>query len=86
MVLVCEIYKSKKDEELYLYIDKDKGLDDVPEALKEKINCEKPILTLPLTPERKLARADIQTVLSDLETKGFYLQLPPTDFPNPEEQ
>jgi uncharacterized protein YcgL (UPF0745 family) len=80
MQCLCEIYKSKKQEELYLYIDKAAGFERVPQELLDKINCDKAIMTLLLTPERKLSRADVSKVLSDIEVKGYYLQLPPTEF------
>ncbi len=85
MKILCDIYKSKKQEELYLYIDKLKGLEHVPSQLLEKINTEKIVLSLVLTPERKLARADINKVLGEIQSKGYYLQMPPlphTETPN----
>jgi uncharacterized protein YcgL (UPF0745 family) len=35
-------------------------------------------MTLVLAPERKLARADVAEVLTSIEQRGFYLQMPPT--------
>jgi len=32
-----------------------------------------------LTPERKLAREDIVTVLDNLEKQGYHLQMPPPE-------
>jgi uncharacterized protein YcgL (UPF0745 family) len=32
-----------------------------------------------LTPERKLAREDIATVLDNLERQGYHLQMPPAE-------
>ena len=34
-------------------------------------------MTLFLTPEKKLARADVQQVLGDIAEKGYFLQMPP---------
>jgi uncharacterized protein YcgL (UPF0745 family) len=34
-------------------------------------------MTMLLHPERKLARADINKVLADIEEQGYYLQMPP---------
>ena len=36
------------------------------------------VMTIALTPERKLARADVNEVLAAIEEQGFYLQMPPT--------
>ncbi len=78
MKILCDIYKSKKNEELYIYVAKADGLNRVPEELKIKINCEKPIMGLILTPDRKLSRADVVKVMAELEEKGYYLQMPPS--------
>jgi len=79
MQVECVIYKSKKQEELYLYIDASKQLNEFPAELLGKINTEKPIMNLTLSPERKLARADVVKVMQEIQQKGFYLQLPPND-------
>ncbi len=34
-------------------------------------------MTLMLTPTRKLARADVDKVMAEVHSKGFYLQMPP---------
>jgi len=79
MQVECVIYKSKKQEELYLYIDASKQLNEFPAELLGKINTEKPIMNITLSPERKLARADVVKVMQEIQQKGFYLQLPPND-------
>ena len=78
MKRLCQIYKSPRREEMYLYVDKARGLDDVPEALLRQFGEPEPVMTLLLTPERKLARADTEEVLAQIEQQGFYLQMPPT--------
>lgn len=82
MKLLCDIYKSKKKEELYLYVSKAEGLERVPEELQAKINCEKPIMGLVLTPERKLSRVDVSKVIAEINEKGYYLQMPPSLYDN----
>ena len=74
---ICSIYKSSKRDEMYLYVRKTDGLARLPEALDEIFGKPTLLGTLLLTPEKKLARADIALVLADLEEKGFYLQMPP---------
>ncbi len=78
MKLLCQIYKSPRREEMYLYVDKAKGLEDVPPALLERFGAPIEVMTLVLTPERKLARADVGEVLENIRERGFYLQMPPT--------
>ena len=63
---------------MYLYVDKARGLDDVPEALLQQFGEPQPVMTLLLGPERRLARADTVQVLAQIEVQGFYLQMPPT--------
>jgi uncharacterized protein YcgL (UPF0745 family) len=75
---LCQIYRSPRREETYLYVDKARGLDDVPEALLRQFGEPEPVMTLLLSPGRKLARADAAEVLAQIEKQGFYLQMPPT--------
>ena len=75
---LCQIYRSPRREEMYLYLDKARGLDDVPEALLRQFGEPEPVMTLLISPERRLARADATEVLAQIETQGYYLQMPPT--------
>ncbi|MBW6392268.1 YcgL domain-containing protein [Billgrantia antri] len=75
--LLCEIYKSSRKEEMYLYVDKRRGLAEVPEALIERFGRPISAMTLILTPEKILARAKASDVMAAIRDKGFYLQMPP---------
>ena len=74
--MLCEIYKGSKKEEMYLYVPLDKGLKDVPEVLLQSFGELQLVMKLELTASRKLARVDVASVLSDIQEKGFYLQVP----------
>ncbi|WP_317931558.1 YcgL domain-containing protein [Halioxenophilus sp. WMMB6] len=74
--VICEVLKSSRVADMYLYVEKAQGLARVPEALLERFGKPKSAMTLLLTPERKLANADINKVLAALKAQGFYLQLP----------
>jgi uncharacterized protein YcgL (UPF0745 family) len=63
---------------MYLYVDRERGLVDVPAELLERFGEPQEIMNLVLTPERKLARAEVTEVLASIEQRGFYLQMPPT--------
>lgn len=78
MALLCEIFRSSKKEEMYLYVERARGLEDVPEALLAQFGEPESVMTLMLSPERKLARADVVEVLEKINQQGFYLQMPPT--------
>lgn len=75
---LVEIFRSSRKEEMYLYVEKTKGLVDVPETLMKQFGDAQSVMTLVLAPERKLARADTAEVLQNIEQHGFYLQMPPT--------
>lgn len=79
--LICEIYKSSRKEELYLYVDKRQGLSDVPEALLEHFGTPLPVTTMLLTADKRLARAEASDVMAQIAEKGFYLQMPPAKEP-----
>jgi uncharacterized protein len=78
MSLLCQIYRSPRKQEMYLYVEKAVGLEEVPEALLETFGEPEEVMTIILTPERKLARVNVEDVLSDIAEKGFYLQMPPS--------
>lgn len=75
--LLCQVFKSPRKEEMYLYVDKREGLARVPEALLERFGKPLPAMVLLLTPSRPLARAETADVIATIRDKGFYLQLPP---------
>ncbi len=74
---ICDIYKSPKKDEMYLYVRKADGLKNVPEALLAMFGKPRHFVTMMLGPDRKLARADADKVLRELAEKGYYLQMPP---------
>jgi uncharacterized protein YcgL (UPF0745 family) len=63
---------------MYLYIDKQVGLAEVPDSLLAQFGEPESVMTLLLTPERKLARTSVAEVLESIHEKGFFLQMPPT--------
>lgn len=72
------IYKSTKKDELYLYITKKDDFSDVPQSLYDSMGKEPVfVMELELSPERRLAREDVRTVMKNLESQGFHIQMPP---------
>ncbi|MDN6323104.1 MAG: YcgL domain-containing protein, partial [Halomonas sp.] len=47
--LICEVFKSSRKDEMYLYVDKRQGLANVPEALLETFGKPVPVFTMLLT-------------------------------------
>jgi len=76
MKVICDIYKSVKEQDMYLYVAKSDGLKRVPEALLERFGKPKHTITIVLQPGRRLARTTAEKMVAELEEKGFYLQLP----------
>lgn len=74
---LCEIFKSPRRDEMYLYVDRARGLTDVPEALLERFGKPIPVTVMMLSDDKSLARAKASDVLTAIETQGFYLQMPP---------
>ena len=77
MKRICAVYRSPQTEGMYLYVDHHDDLTKVPEALLPRFGKPVRAMTLVLTPERKLSRADVAKVMQEIADNGFYLQLPP---------
>lgn len=77
MKRICAVFKSPKKDEMYLYVDKKEGLERVPEELLGHFGEPIEVMTLLITAEKKLARAEGSKVLDAIESQGFYLQMPP---------
>jgi|TARA_B110000259_G_C13923854_1_gene365945 uncharacterized protein YcgL (UPF0745 family) len=75
--IICSIYRSKKKDEMYLYVDKTKALSLVPEGLLAMFGKPEHRMDMLLTADKKLAKASGADILSDIEAKGYYLQMPP---------
>ncbi len=81
MKLICQVFKSSKQSEMYLYVDKREGLERVPEALLEVFGQPQPAMVLLITPNKELARVDSKKLLAEIDSKGYYLQMPPAKEP-----
>lgn len=76
---ICEVFRSPRRDEMYLFVDKAAGYAELPEQLLAQFGEPVPVMTLVLTPDKRLARADAAEVLAKIESQGFYLQMPPTE-------
>lgn len=77
MTRICQVFRSSRQAEMYLYVDKAQGFATVPEALLQRFGEPEPVLVLALTPERRLARVAAGDVLGAIERQGYFLQMPP---------
>ena len=88
----CDIYGSSKKDEMYIYIarpnypedkDQENPLEVVPENVLQAFGKATFVMHLELHAERKLARVNVLHVLDSLQTKGFFIQMPPEGLINP---
>lgn len=75
--MICQIYRSPRRDEMYLYLPAEADPKQLPATLLQQFGTPEPSLRLLLTPDRKLARAESKVVLEAIEKQGFYLQMPP---------
>lgn len=79
----CYVYKGDRKEDHYVYLAEELNADEpdksLPAAILKLLGELTFVLEFDLTPERTLSQADAQKVLSDIESQGFYLQMPKKD-------
>ncbi|NQD38844.1 YcgL domain-containing protein [Permianibacter sp. IMCC34836] len=73
----CYIYRSSKQDEMYLYLRERDQFDTVPAELLNRFGKAEWVMELDLASRSKLARENIDRVRAALQERGFYLQLPP---------
>lgn len=82
-MIKCIVFRCCKKQEMYLYVpwqeDEDKLLTELPDGLTTLTGKLEKVMELELTPDRKLARANVAQVMAELAEKGFYLQSPPNE-------
>jgi len=79
MKIICQIFRSNKEDGMYLYVKKEEGLSRVPEELLKLFGTPQPAMVILLTPDKKLAQTSVEKVAQCLDEQGFFLQLPPRD-------
>ena len=75
--MLCKIYRSERQQGAYLYTTLEQGLEPVPGLLLTKLGDLTEAMSIMLEPGRKLANANVETVMTALRDDGFYLQMPP---------
>ena len=73
------IYKSSRRQNTYLYITARDDFDKVPSSLLELMGGVELVIDIDLHEKRKLAQANASDVIHQLETVGYFLQMPPAD-------
>ena len=78
--MLCDIYASEKKAEMYLYVRRGQDLEQLPAPLLALFGKARYVTLLNLTAERKLARADVTKVPSEIDSNHFYLPMPPSRY------
>lgn len=76
-LLLLAVYKSRKKDEMYLYVPKAAGLTKLPPALLQLFGTPEHVMDIPLRPGRDLAQVAEARLREEIAAKGFYLQMPP---------
>lgn len=88
----CEIFKSSKKDEMYLYVARAESTEAneqadplavLSDALKSAFGRATFVMSIELHEEKKLARANVLHVMDSIQTNGYFLQLPPEGLINP---
>lgn len=72
----CAIYKSLKKDETYVFIPTTVSLSDLPDELIKVLGQTEMVMSLNLTPEKKMARGTAAEVIKSINKQGFHLQMP----------
>jgi hypothetical protein len=75
--MMAFIYRSRRKDEMYLFLRDRDDFEVVPEALRNAFGQAEFVMALDLASRDRLAREDIETVRANLRDQGFHLQMPP---------
>ena len=76
--MIAHIYKSLRKPDAYLYLRDKEGFGLVPDSIRAPLGELAFVMSLELSADRVLARANAGVVRSNLLDRGYYLQVPPT--------
>lgn len=77
------VYKSDRKADTYVYLAARDDFERLPEPLRTQLGRLQFVLDVELTPARKLAREQVETVRENLVSRGFHLQFPPSQAHDP---
>ncbi|KUM54930.1 YcgL domain-containing protein [Rheinheimera sp. EpRS3] len=75
--MLCAVYKSVRKDSTYLYVERRDDFSKVPEALLQTFGTPVLVTLINLARREHLALADIDKVKQQLQSQGYYLQIPP---------
>ena len=73
----CEVYRSNRKAGTYLFVADAEDLGNLPEDLKTQLEPLEWVMAIDLAERETLAATRPATVIDSIESRGFFLQLPP---------
>jgi uncharacterized protein YcgL (UPF0745 family) len=73
----CTVYKSLRQFDYFLYVRTADGFSRVPDSLQQLLGRLEKVIEVELHAGRRLAQADVEEVMRQIEARGYYLQIPP---------
>jgi uncharacterized protein YcgL (UPF0745 family) len=78
-VMHCFVYASQRKADTFLWLAQRDNFEVLPATLVMMLGDLRFVLEVELQPERRLPRENVEAVLENLRTQGWYLQLPPQE-------
>lgn len=73
----AHVYKSQRKADTFVFLATRDDFEPLPAAVRQQLEPLSFVLEVALTPGRKLARTDADTVRNNLNAHGFHIQFPP---------
>ena len=73
----CEVYRSNRKAGTYLFVADAEDLGNLPDDLKARLEPLEWVMAIDLAERETLAATRPATVIDSIESRGFFLQLPP---------
>ncbi len=80
MTRALTVYKSKKVADIYIFVDRDYDVDELPIELRTRLGVLSVALELEMEPSTTFQRTTACEVVRNLDSQGFHIQLPPPTF------
>ena len=73
----CEVYRSNRKAGTYLFVADAEDLGNLPDDLKARLEPLEWVMAIDLAERETLVATRPATVIDSIESRGFFLQLPP---------
>lgn len=75
----CHVYRSKFKQGMYIYLVEKDGFGSIPNDLRRRLGTLEFAFSMTLEETKKLVRIEAKTVMKQLQSDGFFLQMPPAN-------